>query len=95
MRGGTPDAPNDVQIARALYCGYIAAILMCMIPRENEDDNRIVESSMRIPKKIRDALTRLAKQHKRSFNGELAWALEQYVEQEDDRSRRRGASRRQ
>ena len=45
-------------------------------------DNEMIASSMRIPKWIRDALTRLAKDHKRSFNAELIWALERYVEHE-------------
>lgn len=46
-------------------------------------DNEMIASSMRIPKRIRDGLTRLAKEHKRSFNAELIWALERYIEREE------------
>jgi len=46
-------------------------------------DNEMIASSMRIPKWVRDGLTRLAKTHKRSFNAELIWALEAYIESEE------------
>jgi hypothetical protein len=57
-----------------------------------DDDNQMIASSMRIPNRLRDDLTRLAKAHKRSFNKELLWALERYIEHEErgqsDRSSR-------
>ncbi len=49
---------------------------------QGDDDNEMIASSMRIPRRLRDDLTRLAHEHRRSFNAELMWALERYVEQE-------------
>ncbi len=43
----------------------------------------IVSTNTRYPKALHDALVRLAKKHKRSFNAEVMWALQQYVEKEE------------
>lgn len=43
----------------------------------------IIATNTRYPKQLHDALVRLAGKHKRSFNAEVMWALEQYVEREE------------
>jgi predicted transcriptional regulator len=47
-----------------------------------ERNERIVSTNTRYPKDLHDALQRLAHEHKRSFNAEVMWALQHYVEQE-------------
>jgi hypothetical protein len=41
------------------------------------------KTTVYIPAEIRAKLKALAKQHKRSFNGELVWALEVYLESQE------------
>jgi hypothetical protein len=36
--------------------------------------------SIRFPVDVLDAIRKLAKQHERSFNGEVLWALREYIE---------------
>jgi predicted transcriptional regulator len=43
----------------------------------------IIATNTRYPKPLHDALIRLAREHKRSFNAEVMWALEQYIEREE------------
>jgi len=36
-----------------------------------------------IPERIIEAMRALAKEHRRSFNAEILWALDQYLNEED------------
>jgi hypothetical protein len=49
-----------------------------MSEREQESKQKI---TVLIPIDIVSQVKRLAKMHQRSFNGELIWALQRYVEQ--------------
>jgi rRNA-processing protein FCF1 len=40
-----------------------------------------------VPSTIVNHLKQMAKRHQRSFNGELIWALQQYLEQADQREK--------
>jgi hypothetical protein len=62
---------------------------------QGEHDNEMIASSMRIPKRVRDSLTRLAKVHKRSFNAELIWALEGYIESEQNGEQKKSERKKQ
>lgn len=42
---------------------------------------------------LQEDLRHLARQHKRSFTGEVLWALEQYVQQESGQQERRARER--
>ena len=48
--------------------------------RENQQDT--VRYPTRFARPLHAALTRLAKEHKRSFHSEVMWALERYVEEQ-------------
>ncbi len=48
-----------------------------------EQNEQIVSTNTRYPKPLHDALQRLAREHKRSFNAEVMWALQRYIRQED------------
>jgi hypothetical protein len=48
-----------------------------------ERNEQIVSTNTRYPKQLHDELQRLAREHKRSFNAEVMWALQRYVHQED------------
>jgi len=56
-----------------------------------EQKEAIVATNTRYPRDLHDALQRLARAHRRSFNAEVMWALQQYVHQEgasiDDKQR--------
>lgn len=41
--------------------------------------------SIRFPLDVLAAIRRLAKQHERSFNGEVIWALRDYVQRQEQR----------
>lgn len=47
-----------------------------------EQKEAIVATNTRYPRDLHDALQRLARAHRRSFNAEVMWALQQYVHQE-------------
>ncbi len=47
-----------------------------------ERNEQIVSSNTRYPKDLHDALQHLAREHRRSFNAEVMWALQRYVRQE-------------
>lgn len=47
-----------------------------------EQKEAIVATNTRYPRDLHDALQRLARAHRRSFNAEVMWALQQYVYQE-------------
>jgi len=47
-----------------------------------ERNEQIVSTNTRYPKELHDALQRLARDHKRSFNAEVMWALQRYIRQE-------------
>ena len=49
-------------------------------------EREIISTNTRYPKALHDALVRLAKRHKRSFNAEVMWALQWYVEREEGTS---------
>jgi hypothetical protein len=40
--------------------------------------------SIRFPLDMMDAIRRIAKQHERSFNGEVVWALREYIARQQD-----------
>lgn len=48
-----------------------------------ERNEQIVSTNTRYPKELHDALQRLAREHRRSFNAEVMWALQHYVQQEE------------
>jgi hypothetical protein len=52
-----------------------------------ERNERIVSTNTRYPKELHDALQQLAREHKRSFNGEVMWALQRYIGQEKTEQR--------
>jgi predicted transcriptional regulator len=41
------------------------------------------KTTVYIPPAIREKLKTVAKQHQRSFNSELVWALQQYLERQE------------
>jgi hypothetical protein len=47
-----------------------------------ENTLRETRISIRFPRDILAALRTLARQHERSFNGEVIWALREYVERQ-------------
>ena len=63
-----------------------------------ERNEQIVSTNTRYPKELHEALQQLAREHKRSFNAEVMWALERYIGQEqaeqreDERARVRRVS---
>ena len=60
-----------------LNCCESGAMLLTM-----EQKEAIVATNTRYPRDLHDALQRLARAHRRSFNAEVMWALQQYVHQE-------------
>jgi predicted transcriptional regulator len=48
-----------------------------------ERNEQIVSTNTRYPRELHDALQQLAREHKRSFNAEVMWALHLYVKQEE------------
>ncbi len=48
-----------------------------------ERNEQIVSTNTRYPKELHNALQRLAREHRRSFNAEVMWALQHYVQQEE------------
>lgn len=48
-----------------------------------ERNEQIVSTNTRYPRDLHDALLRLAREHRRSFNAEVMWALQGYVKQEE------------
>jgi predicted transcriptional regulator len=45
------------------------------------------KTTVYIPPDVRERLKALAKQHQRSFNGELVWALQVYLERQEQRNK--------
>ena len=60
----------------------LAMLLDCCYTVAMERNEQIVSTNTRYPKELHDALQQLARDHKRSFNGEVMWALQRYVSQE-------------
>ena len=58
-----------------------------------ERNERIVSTNTRYPKELHDALQQLAREHKRSFNAEVMWALDLYIRQEEAEQEERGQAR--
>lgn len=48
-----------------------------------ERNEQIISTNTRYPKDLHDALQQLAREHKRSFNAEVMWALQRYIKQEE------------
>ena len=46
--------------------------------------------SIRFPLDVWETIRRLAKQHERSFNGEVIWALREYVQRHTGEQREEG-----
>lgn len=51
-------------------------------------DTKPVRTSIYLSPETREALHRVAKEHKRSFNSEVVWALEQYLAQQSKRGQK-------
>jgi len=49
---------------------------------DKEKDRQVISTNTRYPQAVHEAMTRLAKEHHRSFNAEVMWALQRYIEQE-------------
>lgn len=62
-------------------------LLNCCYTVAMERNEHIVSTNTRYPKELHDALQQLARDHKRSFNGEVMWALQRYISQEKSGSR--------
>jgi len=54
---------------------------------EQNKDRKIISTNTRYPVELRESLLRLAKKHKRSFNAEVMWALQMYVEQQEEKGK--------
>ncbi len=54
---------------------------------EQNKDRKITSTNTRYPVELRESLLRLAKKHKRSFNAEVMWALQMYVEQQEEKGK--------
>lgn len=50
-------------------------------------DKKDIPINTRYPQEVRDVLKDLAKLHGRSFNGEVIWALREYIKREEVRSK--------
>lgn len=50
-------------------------------PRED------VKITLRVPPEVAEAMKRLAREHARSLNGELLWALQEYMARQQKRAR--------
>jgi len=48
-----------------------------------ERNEQIISTNTRYPKQLHDALQKRARAHKRSFNAEVMWALQLYVNQDE------------
>jgi hypothetical protein len=51
-----------------------------------ERNEPVISTNTRYPKQLHDTLQQLAREHKRSFNAEVMWALQLYVQQEEGKS---------
>jgi hypothetical protein len=51
-------------------------------------DSKPVRTTIYLAPELHETLHRVAKKHKRSFNSEVLWALEQYLAQEAKDERR-------
>jgi hypothetical protein len=60
-------------------------------PSHDDDPEQIVRGDTRLPRWLKDALQGLARAHKRSYNGEVVWALSRYVEEQERDTGRRNA----
>ena len=67
-------AGQNPTLVMLLHCCYTVAM---------ERNEQIVSTNTRYPKDLHDALQKLAREHKRSFNAEVMWALQTYVKQEE------------
>ncbi len=54
---------------------------------QQNKDRKIISTNTRYPVELREALLRLAKKQKRSFNAEVMWALQRYVEQQEEKGK--------
>lgn len=61
----------------------LAMLLKCCYTVAMERNEQIVSTNTRYPKDLHDALQQLAREHKRSFNAEVMWALQRYIKQEE------------
>jgi rRNA-processing protein FCF1 len=52
-----------------------------------DEQERKQKITVMIPSTIVNQLKQIAKRHQRSFTGELIWALQQYLEQADQREK--------
>ena len=68
-------------------------LLTCCYTVAMERNEQIVSTNTRYPKDLHDALLSLAREHKRSFNAEVMWALQLYVQQAEAERAGAGESR--
>ena len=54
--------------------------------KRQSPDRKVISTNTRYPKELYEAMVRLAQKHKRSFNAEVMWALQVYVEQQEGKS---------
>ncbi|HZU00435.1 MAG TPA: hypothetical protein VFA10_12265 [Ktedonobacteraceae bacterium] len=47
-------------------------------------DRKVISTNTRYPVDLYESLVRLAERHKRSFNAEVMWALQWYVDQQEE-----------
>lgn len=75
---GLPEAREKLRLVNPL-----AMLLRCCYTGAMERNGQIISTNTRYPKDLHDALLSLAREHKRSFNAEVMWALQLYVRQEE------------
>ena len=46
-----------------------------------------IKITLRVPPEVADEMKRLAREHDRSLNGELAWAIREYIARQQKRAR--------
>jgi hypothetical protein len=56
-----------------------------------EEHKKDVSINTRYPQGVRDAMKQLAKEHGRSFNGEVIWALRAYIKSRQEGGKDRDA----
>lgn len=57
------------------------------VAMKQEQDRKQISTNTRYPQAIHEAMKRLAKKHNRSFNAEVIWALQEYIEQEEKKGK--------
>jgi Arc-like DNA binding domain len=77
LQRNEPDKIHVLPVVEVLKWCYSVAM---------ERHEPIVSTNTRYPRQLHDTLLRLAREHRRSFNAEVMWALQRYVHQEEANS---------